>query len=128
MAENETPTTTTAPAPSKAAKADLVTEIGTLTYPRAVQNFGKDKALAAMHKVAAIGGHGLFEDSDFLSPMFGGLAMPSPEKVIVPKKEDFAHLPEAEFYFEAALEEYETMKDTAAKNRAEINEFYLSLK
>lgn len=110
------------------AKVDMVADIGTLTYPRAVAAFGKDKALSVLHQVAAIGGHGMFEDSDFLSPLFGGLAMPSPEKVIKPLKENFAHLPEAEFYFQAALEEYEDFKLQAAANREAINDLYLSLK
>jgi hypothetical protein len=109
-------------------KGDLVSEIGTLTYPRAVQHFGKENALAAMHKVAAIGGHGLFEDAHFTSPLFGGLAMPSPDSVIKPRKEDFAHLPEGDFYFDAAVEEYEANKEKASSARAEINEYFQTLK
>lgn len=124
------PVNPTPPTPDEKAEAkpDLVTEIGTLTYPRAVTAFGKDKALDVMHKVAAIGGHGLFEDADFLSPLFGGLAMPSPDKVIKPVKENFAHLPEAEFYYQAALEEYSDLQDKAASSRVAINELYNSMK
>lgn len=125
MAENNGNTNLATP-PTK--KSDLVSEIGTLTYPRAVERFGKDKAISVLHQVAAIGGHGLFEDSDFLSPMFGGLAMPAPEKVIRPEKSAFAHLPEPEFHFQAALEEYETLKEKAAANRAAINDLYHNLK
>jgi len=116
------------PPAAPAKKADIVSEIGTLTYPRAVQNFGKDLALSIMHQVAAIGGHGLFEDSDFQSPLFGGLAMPSPDKVIRPEKADFAHLPEAEFHYQAALEQYEELKEKAAANRVAINDLYHSVK
>lgn len=122
MAENNTP------APAAKPKADLVTEIGTLTYPRAVANFGKDRAIEVMNKVASLGGHGMFEESHFKSPLFGGLAMPGPEKIPVPKKEEFAHLPEAEFYFQAALEEYEENKAKAVDARAAINEYYAGLK
>jgi len=122
---DETPTPAAAP---KEPTVALIDQIGTLTYPRAVQNFGKENAIAVLHKVAEIGGHGLFSEADFKSPLFGGLAMPSPDKVIVPKKEDFAHLPEAEFYFQAALEEYEENKHKASAAREEINAFYLSLK
>ncbi len=125
--ENKPPTTPPAEAKPKA-KPDLVTEIGTLTYPRAVAAFGKDQALKAMHSVAAIGGHGLFEDSDFISPMFGGLAMPSPDKVLKPTKEQFAHLPEAEFYFQAAVEEYAELQAKATDSREKINELFNSLK
>lgn len=123
--ENQAPAATSTAKPKM---ADLVSEIGTLTYPRAVTAFGKDKALEVMHKVAAIGGHGLFEDADFLSPLFGGLAMPSPDKVIKPVKENFDHLPEAEFYFQAALEEYAELQDKAAASRVAINELYNSMK
>lgn len=111
-----------------AAKVDLVTEIGTLTYPRAVAAFGKDRAIEVMHKVAALGGHGMFEDSHFKSPLFGGLAMPSPDRIPAPRAEEFSHLPEAEFYFQAALEEFEEKKSKAVDARAAINDYYASVK
>jgi hypothetical protein len=60
-----------------------------------------------MHKVAALGGHGMFVDDEFKSPIFGGLAMPSPDVVKPPAKADYAHLPDSDFYYQAALEEYE---------------------
>lgn len=123
--ENKAPT----PAPTASTgKKDLITEIGTLTYPRAVQNFGKEKAIEVMHKVASIAGHGMFDDVHFKSPLFGGLAMPSPEAVRPPQKFEFDHLPEAQFWFESALEEYEENKKKAIDVRATINEYYLSLK
>lgn len=115
------------PTPSKK-KADLVTEIGTLTYPRAVQHFGKDKALQVLHKVAEIGGHGMFEDSYFLSPLFGGLQMPDPAKVSVPNKADFAGRPDGEFWYQAALEETEEIKKQASANRDAINDYYHEVK
>jgi hypothetical protein len=119
----------TAAQPAKeTAKADLVTEIGTLTYPRAVAAFGKDNALSVMRQVAEIGGHGMFEDAHFLSPLFGGLGMPDPEKVIKPQKEDFDHLPEGEFYFQAAMEDFAGLQKTAAGNREKINELFNSFK
>lgn len=124
---NEPKAADNAPAPA-AKKADLVSEIGTLTYPRAVAAFGKDRALEVMHKVAEIGGHGMFEDSHFTSPLFGGLAMPSPDKVIKPREEDFAHLPEASFHYQAALEDYQVTREQAAANRAAINDLYAGLK
>lgn len=111
-------------APAKNEKADLVSEIGTLTYPRAVAAFGKGNALRVMHQVAEIGGHGLFEDAHFLSPLFGGLGMPNPEKVIKPKKEDFEHLPEGEFYYQAALEGVGDLQKTAAENREKVNDLF----
>ena len=109
-------------------KKDLVSEIGTLTYPRAVQTFGKENALAVMHKVAEIGGHGMFEDVHFMSPIFGGLSMPSPETVRPPQKFEYAHLPESDFWFQAALEEYEENKKKAVDVRAAINDFYNEVK
>lgn len=123
MAEKEN-----TPAPTAKPKVDLVTEIGTLTYPRACAAFGKDKAIEVMNKVASLGGHGMFEESHFKSPLFGGLAMPGPEKIPAPRAEDFSHLPEAEFYYQAALEEYEENKLKAVDARAAINEYYSSLK
>lgn len=116
--------------PSPAAsskKSDLVTEIGTLTYPRAVEHFGKERAFEVMKKVAEIGGHGLFTEDDFTSPLFGGLGMPNPDQVIKARREDFVG-PEAEFYFQAALEDYEVLKEQATANRVAINDYYLSLK
>jgi hypothetical protein len=127
MAEEKKSETPNPPA-AKAEKVDLITEIGTLTYPRAVAHFGKDRAIDVMQRVAAIGGHGLFDENELKSPLFGGLAMPSPEKVMAPKKEDFAHLPEADFYFQAAVEDYEEQKTKAAESRAAINTLYTSLK
>lgn len=112
----------------KAPTGDLIDEIGTLTYPRAVAAFGKDKAIEAMKKVAEIGGHGLFEEDHFKSPLFGGLAMPSPDSVIKPRKEDFDHLPESDFYFQQALDEYEITKEQASMARSQINEYYAGLK
>jgi hypothetical protein len=109
-------------------KKDLVSEIGTLTYPRAVQNFGKEKAIEVMRKVAEIGGHGMFEDVHFMSPLFGGLAMPHPDKIAKPEKAQFAHLPEGEFYFQSAMEEYEGFRQRAIADRAAINDFYLGVK
>ena len=114
--------------PAVSAKKDLVSEIGTLTYPRAVQNFGKDKALKVLHTVAEIGGHGMFEDSYFLSPLFGGLQMPDPDKIAKPQKEDFAGRVDGDFWFQAALEEYETVRKQAVANRAAINDFYNEVK
>ena len=116
------------PTPPASKKKDLVSEIGTLTYPRAVQNFGKENALKVMHKVAELGGHGMFEDVHFTSPLFGGLAMPSPEAVKPPQKIEFAHLPEADFWFQAALEEYEENKKKAVDVRAAINDFFNEVK
>jgi hypothetical protein len=110
------------------AASDLVTEIGTLTYPRAVQRFGKENALAAMREVARIGGHGDFSDEELTHPLFGGLQMPDPEKVIEPRKEDFAKLPEGEFHYQAAVEEAEAVKKQAVANRKAINKYYKSLK
>lgn len=118
--DNETPITTKAGEP--------IDEIGTLTYARAVQRFGKDRALEVLRKVAELGGHGFFEDDQFKSPLFGGLQMPDPDKVEVPREEDFAHLPEASFHFAAAMEEHEKAKNNASDNRKKINEFYKSLK
>jgi len=112
-----------------AGKTELTVEsIGTLTYPRAVQYFGKDKAIEVLRKVAEIGGHGHFEEDQFKSPLFGGLQMPDPEKIQEPRLEDFAHLPEAEFHFAAAMETVEENKKAAVENRKRINEFYKSLK
>lgn len=128
MGNEDTNKENTPPAAAKAAKGDLVTEIGTLTYPRAVQNFGKERAIEVMQKVAEIGGHGLFDETQLTSPLFGGLAMPAPDKVIKPRKEDFAHLPEADFYFDAAMEDYKVLQEQAAANRVAINDYYLSLK
>lgn len=110
------------------AKGDLIDQIGTLTYPRAVQHFGKDKAIEVMHKVAEIGGHGLFEESHFKSPLFGGLQMPDPAKVEPPREADFAALPEAEFHFAAAMETFEEQKKAAGENRKRINDLYKSVK
>jgi hypothetical protein len=107
---------------------DLVTEIGTLTYPRAVQHFGKDRAIDVMQRVAAIGGHGLFEENELKSPLFGGLAMPSPDTVIAPRRADFDKLPEAEFYYQAAMEDFEVMKVRAGNDRKAINALYSDLK
>lgn len=112
----------------KPGRTALIDEIGTLTYPRAVAAFGKDRAIGVMHKVAAIGGHGMFEEDHFKSPLFGGLAMPSPDSVVKPRKEAFAHLPEADFYFQSALEDYEVTREQAAAARTEINEYFNSLK
>jgi hypothetical protein len=111
-----------------ASKTPLVDEIGTLTYPRAVQRFGKDKAIAVMHKVAEIGGHGMFEEAEFKSPLFGGLGMPSPENTKPPQKMDYEHLPESEFWYQSALEEFEGKKKDAADRRLAINKYYASLK
>lgn len=126
MAEKEAKTPTVAP--KTETKTDLVAEIGTLTYPRAVAAFGKDLAIPVMQRVAYLGGHGMFEESHFKSPLFGGLAMPSPDKIPAPKMENFAHLPEAEFYFQAALEDHEESKTKAVDARAAINEYYAGLK
>lgn len=114
--------------PAAKAKADLVAEIGTLTYPRACAHFGKEKALEVMHKVAEIGGHGMFEDVHFMSPVFGGLQMPSPEVVGKPDKAEYDKMPEGEFWYQSALEEYEAAKADAIVKRAAINDFYLSQK
>lgn len=113
---------------TKAPEPLLIDQIGTLTYPRAVQHFGKDNALAAMKRVAEIGGHGLFDDAQLTAPLFGGLAMPDPAKIAEPKKEEFAHLPEADFHFQAAVEKWEADKKRAVDDRQKINEYYKSLK
>ena len=113
---------------SKTPEPPLIDQIGTLTYARAVQNFGKENALRAMKEVARIGGHGDFKDEELMSPMFGGLQMPDPEKVAEPKKEDFASVPESDFHYQAAVEEWEEQKKRASKNRQEINRYYKSLK
>lgn len=126
MAEEKDNKTTSPASPAK--KTDLVTEIGTLTYPRAVTHFGKDRAIEVMRKVAELGGYGYFEEDQLKSPMFGGLAMPSPEKIQVPRKEDFSHLPEAEFYFQSAVEEHGVNQEQSVTARAAINEYYESLK
>lgn len=111
-----------------AAEVALIDQIGTLTYPRAVAHFGKENALAAMREVARIGGHGEFDDEQFTSPLFGGLAMPDPAKIPGPSKEDFAALPEADFHFQAAVEKWEAKKQKAIANRQRIGEYYSSLK
>ena len=111
-----------------AAAETLIDQIGTLTYPRAVQHFGKENALAAMKRVAEIGGHGEFDDAQLTSPLFGGLQMPDPAKIAEPKKEEFAHLPEADFHYQAAVEQWEAAKQKASANRQEINRYYKSLK
>jgi hypothetical protein len=118
------------PAPERAPDISLIDQIGTLTYPRAVANFGEANALAAMREVARIGGHGEFDDAHFMSPLFGGLAMPDPAKIPEPKKEEFASLtPEnQEFYFGKALEEWEKNKQRAIGDREKINAYYSSLK
>lgn len=116
------------PTPAPAKKVDLVSEIGTLTYPRAVKHFGKEKALEVMHNVARIAGHGQFEDAQFASPLFGGLAMPGIEVLHAPTKADFAHLPEADFWFQSAVEEFEVIKEQALSARNEINDYYAGLK
>jgi hypothetical protein len=119
------------PSPAKAEKAvDLVTEIGTLTYPRAVQHFGKDRAIDAMQRVAAIGGHGLFEEDELKSPLFGGLAMPSPDTVIKLRvKRILISCPKADFYYHAAMEDFEEHENhMPAESRAAINDLYASLK
>lgn len=116
-------------APAPAAPADLVTQIGTLTYPRAVENFGKDRAVAVIQQVALIGGHGFFDEAEIKSPLFGGLAMPDPAKVMAPRDEEFpATMPDREFHIAAAHEEYEGFKKKAAADRAKINEFFNTLK
>lgn len=113
---------------AEAPEPPLIDQIGTLTYPRAVQHFGKSNALAAMRRVAEIGGHGHFEDEHFMSPLFGGLQMPDPAKILEPKKEDFASLPESDFHFQAAVEQWEENKKKASANRQEINRYFKSLK
>lgn len=113
---------------SAATDLPLIDQIGTLTYPRAVQHFDKSNALAAMKEVARIGGHGMFEDDQLTSPLFGGLAMPDPATIPEPKKEEFAALPEADFHFQAALEVFETSKKKASADRQAINRYYKSLK
>lgn len=113
---------------AKTPEPPLIDQIGTLTYARAVQHFGKENALAAMKRVAEIGGHGMFEDDQLTSPLFGGLAMPDPAKIPEPKKEDFAALPEGDFYYQSALEEWEDGKKRASEDRQTINRYYKSLK
>lgn len=115
-----------AAAEQPAEKPDLVTQIGTLTYGRAVKNFGKEKALEVLHKVAEIGGHGLFDDRDFLSPLFGGLQMPSPDVVIAPDKAYFANLPEGDFQYSEAMDKYHELQATAAENRSKINDLFIA--
>jgi hypothetical protein len=123
--ENQSGEPTTS-APQASAKPDLVGEIGTLTYARAVKAFGKDKALEVLHKVAQIGGHGMFDDNDFLSPLFGGLQMPSASVVIAPNKDDFAGLPDGDFHYEQAMERYGEQQAAAEKNRSAINDLYIA--
>lgn len=119
-------------AETAAPKGELVDQIGTLTYPRAAQHFGKDNAITVMRKVAEIGGHGFFEDEQFKSPLFGGLQMPDPEKVTEPRREEFLKASddesEREFYFQEALGVFEQQKKAAVENRSKINEFYKSVK
>jgi hypothetical protein len=108
MAEKEqNPPPATPPAKSNTA---LVDEIGTLTYPRAVTNFGKENALAVMHKVATLGGHGMFVDDEFKSPIFGGLGMPSAEVVKPPQKEDYDNLPDSDFFYQRLLKSTRSTK------------------
>jgi hypothetical protein len=111
-----------------AKQANTVDSIGTLTYPRACTAFGKDRAVEVMQKVASIGGHGSFGSEELMSPLFGGLMMPSPDVVKPPTKADYDYLPDADFWFQAGLEEFETNKTNAAAARAAINEYYASLK
>jgi hypothetical protein len=126
MAEKEqNPPPATPPAKSNTA---LVDEIGTLTYPRAVTNFGKENALAVMHKVATLGGHGMFVDDEFMSPIFGGLGMPSAEGVLPPQKEYFDRLPDSEFFYQQALDDYEINKEQASAARVAINNLYKEFK
>lgn len=111
-----------------ASKTPLVDEIGTLTYPRAVQRFGKERAIAVMQKVAELGGHGMFEEAELKSPLFGGLAMPSSETTKPPQKVDFEALPESEFWYQSALEEFEDLKKKATDRRLAINKYFAGLK
>ncbi len=114
--------------PTKVTNIDIVDAVGTLTFAKAVQNFGKEKALFAMKEVARIGGHGLFDDNELMHPLFGGLAMPHPDSVIKPEKADFAGKPEADFYYSAAVEEYEKLRVITAENRKAIGQLFEDLK
>ncbi len=105
-----------------AKKADLVAEIGTLTYPKAVRYFG-DNALEVMKQTAAIGGHGLFEEGEFTSPVFGGLAMPN-KNVAMPDKASYANLPDADFWFAEAKRKAEDAALTVETRYNAINELF----
>jgi hypothetical protein len=116
--------------PQQQQSADLAAQIGTITYARAAARFGKERALAVMKRVAEIGGHGHFEDEELTSPMFGGLAMPNPETVAKPEKEEFASIPDEdarEFYYQEALGQYKLHREKASADLAKINEYYNSL-
>lgn len=114
---------------SISASASLVDEIGTLTYPKAVKFFGKDQATTVMKRVAEICGHGSFEDAELMAPLFGGLAMPSPDKIAAPKKEGiYDTLPEGEFYFQAALEDYAAAKEAANAARRTLETYFANTK
>lgn len=113
---------------SSSASVSLVDEIGTLTYPRAVKYFGEEKAIEVMQKVAELGGHGAFEPAELSSPLFGGLAMPSPDKIAKPAKADFAKFPEAEFYYQAALEEHAALQAASSAARKAIAEYMAAVR
>jgi hypothetical protein len=56
---------------------DFIAKIGgNLHFANAAEIFGKDKAIAALKAFATAGGHGLFEDAELNSPLFGGFATP----------------------------------------------------
>lgn len=116
------------PTPQPKTAADLVGEIGTLTYPRAIAAFGEQNAVHVMKEVARIGGHGIFEEAELRHPLFGGLAMPHPDSIAKPNKADFDKLPEPEFYYQAALEDHATLRRKAADDRAAINDLFNQFK
>ena len=60
-----------------AAKVDYLSKIGgNLHLANAEEIFGKGKAVEALKAFSGAGGHGLFEESELRSPLFGGFATP----------------------------------------------------
>lgn len=108
--------------------ADLVSEIGTLTYPKAAVRFGKSRAIEIMQQVALLGGHGVFDEAELKSPLFGGLAMPPNADSGKPKRADFDSFADADFFYKSAVEDYEAAQTSATTARNKINEYYAGLK
>lgn len=122
-AVNKTESTPTAP------KSDIFSEIGkTLTIQIATKVFGTDKALEAMQTVAQIGGHGLFEPHELASPLFGGLQLPDPEKIIKPKRTEFAAGPNGDYQFGLAEKTYQDQRTAAADAREKTKQALTDLK
>lgn len=62
---------------TKAAKTDYLSKIGAnFNLVNAEEIFGKTHAVAALKAFSSSGLHGMFEESELRSPLFGGFATP----------------------------------------------------